>query len=119
MADLVQITEQTPKQRGNPNWRPGVSANPAGKESPAARSARIDRIVDEWAGGATLTAAERDLLKHAAGLTLSRKRRTAEDEVRVVNTVRAILRQCGLLTGRKRDKAPALSDYMRGKYGRP
>jgi hypothetical protein len=114
MDDSVQVAEQVAKQRSY-LFQPGKSGNPRGRMSRAERVSRIDAIVAEWASGATLTPAERDLLKHAAGLTLSRKRRTAEDDVRVVNTVRAILRQCGLL-GRGR-RSPTFADMMKAKNG--
>jgi hypothetical protein len=89
MTALMQVTKQEPDQgkpRGNLSWIPGVSQNPAGKESKAARRARIDRIVVEWcepAGGVErFNPAELALLAKAAEMTLVLPR-DPENQVRV------------------------------------
>jgi hypothetical protein len=104
----MQIPEQGPGQgrRGNPDWKPGVSANPAGKESRAARRARIEIIVAEWArpfgGIGVLAPAELMLARKAAELSLCRPKR-AEDTIRYCNTVGRLLAQCGLANKHERE----------------
>src|SRR6516165_1969019 len=114
----MQSPEQSPGQLSDRPWwqfKPGQSGNPSGK-SKAVRLARRDGLVAEWAaarGGVdSLTAAERSLLRHAAELSLSHPR-TVEDRVRVVNTVRQILSQTGLVGhGRIEPASSSLRDRL-------
>jgi hypothetical protein len=95
--NMVQIDQG--RGRGNPNWHKGTSANPRGRESYAARRARRERIVAEWAapfgGVGVLKPAEVVLLDQAAELSL-RRPRTAEDCVRIANSISKLMAQCGL-----------------------
>src|SRR5438128_6524854 len=105
----MQIAGQASShKRGNPNWRPGISGNPRGAESRAARQARIVARVAEWAaewgGVEKLSAIERDLLRRAAELELIRPRRH-EDAVRVANTISKLLAQTGFNRHRSKSKA--------------
>jgi hypothetical protein len=108
-ANPVQEAEQPKPRRGNPNWAAGTSQNPAGKESKAARQARREAIIREWAepfvgGMAMLQPAELALLHQAAELVLRNPRmRTAEDAVRCANTVSRILAQVGFVDRRPRE----------------
>jgi hypothetical protein len=72
---MLQSAKQEPQQdkpRGNPRWVKGVSQNPRGRESKAARLARREATIARWAepfgGVATLKPAEVDLLHQAAEL---------------------------------------------------
>src|SRR5262245_46654272 len=104
----MEMTEQESehkRSRGNPNWVPGVSQNPAGRESKAVRLARRDAIIAGWAepfGGVTvLRSAELELLRQAAELSMCRPR-NAEDRVRHANTISKILAQVGFVDKRHR-----------------
>jgi hypothetical protein len=105
-----QLSEQTTEQKrvGNPNWRRGMSANPAGRETKAARQARLDAVVTGWAepfgGVAALKRVELDLLYRAAALQL-RRPNTAEDEVRITRAISMILKQVGLVDRRGKRRA--------------
>jgi hypothetical protein len=120
MAEMLQSAEQVPKQRPSHLWRPGQSGNPRGREGRAKRQARIDAIVAEWSGpfggASSLKPAERDLLRHAAELSLSRPR-NSEDKVRVVNAISKIMAQVGFVDKRrKREPAvPTLAEYLARK----
>jgi hypothetical protein len=104
----MQIPEQDRGQgaRGNPDWKPGVSANPRGKESRAQRMARRDATVEAWCapfgGVSELQPAELMLLQQAAELSMVRPRRS-EDQVRHANTISRILAQCGLANKHQRE----------------
>ena len=107
---------QSPRPPGNPRWVKGVSGNPAGGESKAARRARIDQLVNEWAGEIVLKSVERDLLRRAAELFLYSKPKTIEDQARIANTIGRLVAQVGLANARhgKRDATspPSLRDYL-------
>jgi hypothetical protein len=120
----MQATKQKPEQkpRGNPSWIPGVSQNPAGKESKAARRARIERIVSDWcepAGGTkAFNPAELALLARAAEMTLVLPR-NPEDQVRVLNSIRGVLKQLGLVQHRRREPSgPSLREYLTSEAAR-
>jgi hypothetical protein len=105
MQDAEQAGEQ-PRRLGNPSWTPGVSQNPAGRESKAQRRERIERIVETWAapygGAAVLSPAELDLALAAAELSLSKPRRH-EDLTRRANTLARLLAAAGLASKRERE----------------
>jgi hypothetical protein len=109
MQKIEQEPEQ-PKRRGNPAWLPGVSQNPAGKESKAARQARRDAIIASWAepygGMGTLRPAELELLRQGAELAM-RKPRRSEDAVRNANSLSRILAQVGFVDKRNPPREPA------------
>jgi hypothetical protein len=111
MQDAEQAGEQS-RRLGNPSWTPGVSQNPAGRESKAQRRERIERIVAGWCepfgGPSILQPAEYALLRTAAELTLHRPRRH-EDAVRYANTISRILAQCGLAN--KHERQPIEEPY--------
>jgi hypothetical protein len=124
LQSVVHGQEQSSDQKrcGNPAWVKGVSGNPAGKESRASRRARIDRIVADWcepAGGTkAFNPAELALLAKAAEMTLVLPRDPG-NQVRVLNSVRSVLSQCGLL-GRKREPAKlSLAEYLARKNPAP
>jgi hypothetical protein len=101
----MQPHKQGSKQekRGNPKWVTGVSQNPRGRESNAARRARRDAIIAAWAephgGVASLEPAEMTLLRQAAELDMS-KSRTAEDRVRTANAIAKSMLQVGFVGGK-------------------
>jgi hypothetical protein len=90
---------QTTRNRHPGRWPKGVSGNPAGEMSRAAKEARLDAIVAEWTrpygGASNLPPCNVVLLKHAADLSLRRPRR-ADDQVRLANTVSRLVAQAGL-----------------------
>jgi hypothetical protein len=117
----MQIAEQRAEQRkrGNPNWLPGVSGNPAGR-SKAARQARLDALVAEWSepfgGVVRLSPAERLLAYQAAALALRRPARV-EDAVRVTNAISKIFAQIGFADKRRRrepEESGKLARLLRG-----
>jgi len=119
----MQVTEQERKQAkprgGNPNWVPGRSQNPKGRESKAQRHARRERIIEEWCkphgGLASLRPAELMLLHEAAELMLVRVRNSV-DQVRRANTISKILAQVGFVDkrGRRRQpEPPSQFDHLR------
>jgi hypothetical protein len=116
---MMQSPEQMTEQKAH-LWKPGQSGNPRGREGKAKREARIDAIVADWAGSASLTPAERDLLRYAAGLLLSHPK-TSEDKVRVLNCVARALAQCGLVDNRRKREpaAPTLAEYLARKNAAP
>src|SRR5438132_216609 len=93
-------------QQGPHRFRPGQSGNPSGRLSNAARQERIEQktkeLAIEFGGLETLSPVERALLDQAAVLLL-RKPRSAEDVVRVANSVQRLL---GALGKRKRRREP-------------
>ncbi len=115
----MQIAKQEPEQgkRGNPNWVPGVSANPAGRMSNAARQERIEakarELAVEFGGIEKLSPVERALLDQAAVLLL-RKPRSAEDVVRVANSVQRLLGALGKRKGRREPEHVPLRERLGG-----
>jgi hypothetical protein len=110
----VQIEQQESRQSrppGNPRWVKGVSGNPAGAESKAARRARIDALVSEWSepvgGVGALKPVEVALLRRAAELYLYSKPKTIEEQSRIANTIGRLVAQSGLANARKAaDRGP-------------
>src|SRR6266508_3211547 len=110
----MQVTEQERKQAkprgGNPNWVPGRSQNPKGRESKAQRHARRERIIEEWCkphgGLAALRPAELVLLHEAAELMIVRVRNSV-DQVRRAKTISKILQQVGFVDRHDRRRGPA------------
>jgi hypothetical protein len=105
---VPQSGDQSPKRPdGNPAWIKGVSGNPAGRESRATREARIADKLEEWAapfgGIAVFNAAEIDLLRQAAELSL-RRWRTADDQLRIARTISKLLAQVGIVAGAAKRK---------------
>ena len=121
LETALQSEKQNAEQkRGNPAWGKGVSGNPRGRESKAARLARREAVIAAWAepygGIATLKPAELDLLHQAAELSLMRPR-TVEDQVRVANTISKILAQVGFADKRRTREPPSAPDlrtYLAG-----
>jgi hypothetical protein len=107
------VTEQERKQAkprgGNPNWVPGRSQNPKGRESKAQRHARRERIIEEWCkphgGLAALRPAELMLLHEAAELMLVRVRNSVE-QLRRARMISAIMQQVGFVGKRDRRRQP-------------
>jgi hypothetical protein len=82
---------------GNPNWRKGVSANPAGRESAAARRARREAMLVEIAndigcGFEALSFTDKLLLNRAIEL-LDTKPTSHVDRVRAANAGTKLLQQ--------------------------
>jgi hypothetical protein len=100
--------------RGRP-FPPGVSGNPQGRISRAEQRARRDALVLELAGELggidALTPSARVLLTQCADL-LMRKAATAEDHVRIVNSVDRILRSLRRQHAVKRDQHVPLRDRV-------
>jgi len=122
----MQVTEQERKQAkprgGNPNWVPGQSQNPKGRESKAQRHARRERIIEEWCkpygGLAALRPAELMLLHEAAELTLLRVRNSVQ-RLRRARTISAILQQIGIVgkrDGRRQPEPPSQFDHHRSPW---
>ena len=116
MTGVEQSAEQISAQRRAHLWRKGTSGNPRGSESKAARLARRDRIIAEWAepfgGVASLKRVELDLLREAADLVVGPRPRTMEDRVRVTNTVSRVLAQVGFVN-RRRGRAEPPQETLR------
>jgi hypothetical protein len=107
-AAKMQITEQRAKQgkRGNPSWRPGVSGNPRGRASRRERHAKLmHELAAELGGLDALTVAERVTLSMAVDLMM-RKVGSAEDHVRICNTVDRMLRSLRRTHAVKREAGP-------------
>jgi hypothetical protein len=108
----MQAAEQKQQQkaRGNPAWAKGRSANPAGKESKAARAARIDAKVVEWltplGGVAALKPVEIDLVRRAAELEIGTPKRN-EDPIRRARMISGLLMQAGVCDRRRRQEPVA------------
>src|SRR5262249_12697555 len=115
-ASHMQIPEQEREQRprGNPNWKPGVSQNPRGRETKAQRLARRDAIIAAWAephgGGEVPRSAGVELPRIAAEVSMCR-RRNAEDRVRHANSISRILAQVGFVEPRRRHKPEPPSPF--------
>jgi hypothetical protein len=114
MPESAQQGERSPRGRngGNPNWKRGESAYPYGRESNAARQARRDALIAEWAaphgGVATLRPAELSLLNQAAELMLRPQPRKVDGQVRIANSVSRIIKQVfGSDARQSRKRAPA------------
>jgi hypothetical protein len=93
---------QSTKHANRGHFPPGVSGYPHGRESKAKRTARREALIARWTapygGAAALEPAELDLLHQAAELHLRNVRaRTAEDAVRIANTISKIMAQVGLV----------------------
>jgi hypothetical protein len=93
-------------------WPKGVSGNPHGRASNAARDAKIDGIVAAWLvpygyNVDSLPSARLELLRRAAGMTLRRPER--KDEVRHNNTIARLISQAGLLPIREPSPLPPVS----------
>jgi hypothetical protein len=102
-----QATEHVNEKRrgGNPNWRPGVSANPRGRESKAQREAKIRAKAEQLAEGLgakldRMSGLDQEFLLKAADL-LTRRARTGEDAVRLVNTARGLVAAVERRAGRR------------------
>jgi hypothetical protein len=114
-AQTMQSPEQAPQQRPH-GFRRGQSGNPAGRLSNAAKQARVEakarELATEFGGYDALSPVDRVLITQAAALVM-RRPRSAEDIVRVANTVQRLL---GGLGKRKRKREPAerpLQAYLR------
>jgi hypothetical protein len=70
-------------------------------------------------GSRTFTPAELDLLRKAADL-YTRRPKPGEDRAKTANTIRQILAQVGIVSGRRREIAepagPSLADYIAQRY---
>jgi hypothetical protein len=93
------------RRGGNPNWRPGVSANPRGRESKAQREAKIRAKAEQLAEGLgakldRMSGLDQEFLLKAADL-LTRRARTGEDAVRLVNTARGLVAAVERRAGRR------------------
>jgi hypothetical protein len=96
----METAEQNASPRrkpGNPNWRKGVSANPAGRESAAARRARREAMLVEIAndigcGVEALSFTDRLLLTRAIEL-LDTKPTSHVDRVRAATAGTKLLQQ--------------------------
>jgi len=111
----MQISEQNDDQKRAHLYPKGVSGHPAGRESKAARVARRDAIMAQWAepfgGLASLRAAELELLRIAAELSMCRPR-NAEDRVRHVNAIARVMAQLGFTDrGRRRAESDGPSPF--------
>jgi hypothetical protein len=97
--------DQVPQQQAR-GFQPGVSGNPQGRMSNRERAERIEakarELGAEFGGLEKLTPVDRELLKQAATLLL-RRPKSAEDVVRVANSIARLLG--GLSKRRKREPA--------------
>jgi hypothetical protein len=109
MKNMQTARQTAPHRGGNPDWVKGVSGNPRGSESAAARRARVAAKVETWVQelGSKVGAVERDLLQRAAEMSLIRPRRH-EDLVRVTNTISKLLAQAGFRKDRPRRRKPTM-----------
>jgi hypothetical protein len=109
----MQIPEQASQQRSH-GFQPGQSGNPGGRLSNAERQRRIEaqarELAVEFGGFEVLSPVDRVLLMQAAALLL-RRPKSAEDIVRVANSVQRLL---GGLSKRKRREpaVPSVADYV-------
>jgi hypothetical protein len=119
---MDQMPEQTARQKRPEHlWPKGVSGNPQGPK--AVRQARCEVKVTEWTkpygGVEAFTPAELDLLRKAADL-YTRRPKPGEDRAKTANTIRQILAQVGVVSGRRREIAeptgPSLADYIAQRY---
>jgi hypothetical protein len=105
MQNADQMPVQAGRPRGNPTWRPGVSANPRGRETAAERQQRRDAVIASWTGDRSFSPAALVLLQQAADLSMTRPR-TDVERTRRANTIARILRQVGVVgTVRRRRSA--------------
>src|SRR5262249_60971909 len=111
----MQSVEQ---ERFRHRFQPGQSGNPRGRISRAEQQACREATVRELAAELGLdapSASERILLDQVADL-VQRRARTAEDAVRIANSVDRILRMLRRKAKREPQK-PALDAYLGEKYG--
>jgi hypothetical protein len=110
----LQAAEQELKQHPT-RFIPGQSGNPRGRESTAAKAARIEakarELAAELGGLDNLSAIDRTLVLQAAGLAL-RKPRSAEDIVRHSNAIDRILRGLAKRHGHE-PKRRSLASFLR------
>ena len=105
-----------------PTCSPAFSAQAFQLANSAVEPVHAYRIVADWcepAGGTkAFNPAELALLAKAAEMTLVLPRDPG-NQVRVLNSVRSVLSQCGLL-GRKREPTkPSLAEYLARKNAAP
>ncbi len=118
----MQSAEQLNKQSDRPaHWfKPGESGNASGRESNAAKAARIARKVDEWlapfGGTGALKPAELDLVRQAADLQTSAPRK-GEDTIRRARMIVGLLAAAGVVSRHRRRKpilpTPSLAELLR------
>jgi hypothetical protein len=104
---VEQAPEQTQEQqerRGNPKWRPGVSANPEGRESKAAYQARVEararELAAELGGWDRLGTIDRIRLTQAAKLLLDTRHKSVEDTVRYGRLIQCLISSVEARAGR-------------------
>jgi len=104
-------------QQGPHRFRPGQSGNPSGRLSNAARQERIEQktkeLAIEFGGLETLSPVEKVMLEQAATL-LSRRPSSAEDVVRVANSVQRLLGALGKRKGRREPEHVPLRERLGG-----
>jgi hypothetical protein len=104
-------------QQQHPGFQPGQSGNPAGRESRAARAVRIEakarELAQEFGGYDALSPVDRVLVTQAATLLL-RRPKSAEDVVRVANSIQRLLASVALRYGR-RSATPDVKSYLISK----
>jgi hypothetical protein len=111
----MQGSEQAaPRNTGR--FQPGQSGNPGGKVSNAERRRRAEakarELAIEYGGYDALSPVDRVLVDQAAML-LMRRPRSAEDIVRVSNSIQRLLsRLSKRQVERKREPAPDLRSYL-------
>jgi hypothetical protein len=91
-ANAMQVADQTPtqKRRGNPNWRPGVSANPSGRGHKL--PAMVAKIAADHGGVECLTAASLLMIETGCRLSIkSARTANADDAVRLANASARLL----------------------------
>lgn len=113
MQNPEQMTEHYPWR-----WRPGVSGNPGGRESKAARLARRDALVVELAGDYGgldgLSVGDRLQLQIAADLMM-RRPKDGDDHVRIANAVARILDKLHSRKPSDRKPTTTLESYLASK----
>jgi hypothetical protein len=115
----MQAPEQSPQQRSH-GFKPGTSGNPGGRLSNAERERRAEakarELAIEFGGFDTLSPVDRVLITQAATLLL-RRPKSAEDLVRVANSLQRLL---GGLAKRKRraPTQPTLEAYLAARAPR-
>jgi hypothetical protein len=117
-----QIPGQIPKRRsGNPAWVKGVSGNPAGGLSRAAKQARRDRLVAQiaadLAGGIeALTFTDKLLLDKAVDLLVGHPK-SQTDRTRAVNTAARIIETIRRRQAKQASPPGSLQQYIATTYG--
>ncbi len=112
MQTPEQSTEQSTEQRrvGNPNWRPGVSANPRGRQTKAEREARLrakcHQLARPFGGWGKLGVLDKVRIEQAARLLLDKRHRSPEDEIRYVNSIERLRRSVEARRGRREQHKP-------------